>query len=539
MPLRPLIQSSFFDPEFVSPGCLVEGTTAWLLARRRSSLFPSWLFSGWRGEGGGRNAWPAVVLMTLVVLRWTQEGMSRRASVERARTDMAWRAALGIALDGAVPSERTLRDFERFLRKRHPEAGQPRYLLFHEHVVRLCLEKVDKKASTWAMDSTPMWCYGACLDTVRLLGDGLRAVGRRFAQGTKQTLEQVTGQWKLPVLLGKSTKGALAIDWRDPAARTAALSGLAEDVLRIAEQVRADIHRVRHSLRRSLLRLCRRLVGVVHDDFETDPEGRLVIARRVAQDRLVSLTDPQARHGRKSASQTFKGFKLHVLGDVVSGLIASVTVTAGNQHENSVAHRLIRRAKVLYEDLDRVLGDTAYGGAELRCDVQALGVHLLAPPQPVTAPEGRFSKNDFMLDFEEDAATCPAGVTSTHYTTPPSLKGGKRFTWSSADCQHCPLAGQCLMHNTKSRALILHPHEQTLQAIREEWSRPETRKAYRVRTQCERLVNHLTRHGARQARAWGQGSAHFQVHTIAVAVNLALLARMVAEEQDQSVRAAA
>jgi len=48
-----------------------------------------------------------------------------------------------------------------------------------------------------------------------------------------------------------------------------------------------------------------------------------LFARKVARARLISLTDPQARHGRKSKSSVFNGFKLHVLGDSVGGLIAA------------------------------------------------------------------------------------------------------------------------------------------------------------------------------------------------------------------------
>lgn len=352
MPLRPLDQTSFFDPEFVSPGCLEPGTVPWLLARQRSRLFPQWLLAGWRGEGPGRNAWPAAVLMTLVVLRWSEEGMSRRACERRARADVAWRAAMGISLDAAAPSERTMRDFERFLRRRHPDADMPRYLLLHEHFVRLC----DKaglvgQGAEWATDSTPMWCYGAVLDTVRLLGDGLRMLGRRWAQATRQSIPAVAESFGLPLLLAKSTKGALAVDWRDRDARANAASELAQAVLRVVGRVRDGIGEARRALRKPLLRLCKRLLRIVGDDLETDEAGRFVVAQRVAKDRLISLTDPQARHGRKSKSKTFNGFKVHVLGDLASGVLASLTVTAGSQHDQSVAHRLVRRAKGLFEDI--------------------------------------------------------------------------------------------------------------------------------------------------------------------------------------------
>ncbi len=94
--------------------------------------------------------------------------------------------------------------------------------------------------------------------------------------------------------------------------------------------------------RKRLLRKGRYLLRVVAQDLEPDDAGRLVVARKVAANRLVSLTDPQARHGRKSKSQTFEGFKVHVLGDVVSGLLLSLSVTSGNVHDGQPAHRLIR-----------------------------------------------------------------------------------------------------------------------------------------------------------------------------------------------------
>ncbi len=533
MPRRCLSQTSFFDPEFACPGCLEPGTVPWLLARFRSRLFPAWLFAGWRGRRLGRKAWPPVVLMTLVLLRWTEEGMSRAGSVRRAKKDAEWRAALGIALDDAVPSARTLQDFEKFLRSRHPGAGQRRYLLFHEHVVRLCLDAgvVDGDA-TWSTDSTPMWCYGAVLDTVRLLGDGLRTLGRRWAWATRRTLEEVAADWETPWLTGKSTKGALDIDWRQADARAEGLDRLARDVLRIVDRIRREISHARVGLRRALGKACHRLLRVIRDDLESDSQGRLVVARRVAKDRLESLTEPQARHGRKSKSQTFKGFKLHLVGDVVSGLIASLAVTPGNYHDNRPAHRLIRRASDLLDGIKRVLGDTAYGAASFRRKIRLeLGVELVAPPPPSTKPKnGRFGKGDFEVDFAAGCALCPNGVVSDKFTTIQGNGGlSRRHVWPRQDCDRCPVRAKCLASGSRSRFLLLHPDEEEQRAARQQWERAETRTEYRMRSQCERLVNQMTRHGGRKARAWGLGFAQLQVHAIAAVCNLGLLARALAE----------
>ena len=93
MPVRLQTRDSFFDPEFVMPGCLEEGTLPWLLARHDEELFPQWLFKGWKGEKPrGRSAWPAPLLMKHLMLRFAESGMSRRASERRGHTDIVWRA---------------------------------------------------------------------------------------------------------------------------------------------------------------------------------------------------------------------------------------------------------------------------------------------------------------------------------------------------------------------------------------------------------------------------------------------------------------
>jgi hypothetical protein len=528
---------SFYDPEFVDPDCLEPGTLPWLLARHRSIWFPVWLFTHWRGNGSlGRDAWPAVVLTTLTLLRWTEEGMSRRGAIRRAERDLTWRAAMGLSIGSATPSEKTLRDFERFLRERHADTQTPRYLLLHEHIVRQCLNAgvADARRMIASIDSTPMWCYGAVRDTVRLLGDGLRMLANDWAFATKRTLAEIAEAWRAPFLLEKSTKGAFRIDWHNPKARAEVVTKLAKHVVDSVAKARDEIESdvVHPSRRKELLRSCRNLMRVIKNDLESDANGNLIIARRVAADRLISVTDPEARHGRKSKSQTFEGFKIHLLGDVVSGLILSAAVTRGNEHDGAPAHRLIRRAKALYGQLDRVLGDTAYGGAKLRHVVERVSrVKLLSPPPPVAAKEGRLGKMNIIIDFEERTATCANGVTTDNLGFFWSSEHGTHapvFAWPRESCDSCPLRDACLGKGQRTRRVIIHPYERELRAARDEWNDPKVREAYRVRSQCERLINQVTRHGGRKARAFGLGSAQLQAHAIAMACNLRLLARAVA-----------
>jgi IS5 family transposase len=535
MPHRSLQQSSFFDAQFLDPGCLGEGTLAWLLARERSCLLPDWLFEGWRGEGTrGRNAWPAQNLMAMLLLRRNFAGpMSRRESCRQAKHNLTWRAAMGLAIGGDTPSERTLRRFERFLGQRHEATGVPRYLLVHEHIVRVCRGEgaVDERAR-WVIDSTPMWCYGAALDTIRLLGDGLRMLVRSYARWTKTPLTQVVEDYELPVVVAKTTKGAFEIDWRNPDARSGVVHELACQVLRAVDFIRRELQRqpLQGVHRKKLLQGCARVAKVIRDDLELDEQGRWVVARGTASKRLVSITDPQAGHGRKTRSQTYKGFKTHVLGDAVSGLITAVAVAPAHVHDQQPAQRLIRRTKNLCAELEQVLADTAYGGAELRHVVyRGEGVRLLAPPPPATMVGKLFGKDRFDIDFETGTATCPNGETSHERTflwSSDHQRRVPRYQWPAKGCDGCPLSSECRGASREKRRLVLHPYEKELREAKQQWQDPAIRKQYRERSRGERLINLMTQHGGRRAASWGLLAANLQAHTIATASNLTLLARL-------------
>jgi AraC-like DNA-binding protein len=57
-------------------------------------------------------------------------------------------------------------------------------------------------------------------------------------------------------------------------------------------------------------------------DLEPDPvEGGTRIRQGVAKDRQISITDPEMRHGRKSSSSRFDGYKRHIAQDLDEGVI--------------------------------------------------------------------------------------------------------------------------------------------------------------------------------------------------------------------------
>ena len=538
MPIKSVAQTSFFSPEFADPSCLQPGSEAWLLRHCSATLFPDWLFAQWHGHGSrGRDAWPASVLLTALVLRSCEGVRARREMARRLKSDIRWRAAAGLPIGGPTPGESTFRRIERYLRSREPASGVPRYLLLHEHIIRVCVDEgIVDDAAVWAMDSTPMWCFGAVKDTTRLLGDGLRSLCKLWARLTKTDLAVLARQWDAPLLLAKSTKGHYRIDWKDAGAKATLVDDVARSVLNVVDHVRCHIQEVRRSKHKRLLRRCRHLLRVVADDLETDDEGRLVIAEHVAKDRLVSITDPQARHSRKTKGRPFHGYRLHVLGDVVSGLIASVSVTPANIGDARPAGRLIRRAKDLHFDITRVLGDTAYGGAQLHYEMRTFqSVDVMAPPPRGSRAKGKLGVADFEVDVEGGTSTCPADVTVV-------LKQGlnnRYFRWPTKVCRACDLRPTCFGKTASSRIIVVNKHHEEMVMVRKRWGDPQVREDYRTRSQCERLIANVVRKGGRQARAWGLQTATLQAHIAVMSCNLAILAKALARRRADTVDRAA
>src|SRR5205823_11552355 len=71
------------------------------------------------------------------------------------------------------------------------------------------------------------------------------------------------------------------------------------------------------------------LARILAQDIERDDNGPR-LKQGVAPDRLISVHDPEMRHGRKSSSHRFNGHKAQVAVDTDSQLITAVEALPGS-----------------------------------------------------------------------------------------------------------------------------------------------------------------------------------------------------------------
>lgn len=74
--------------------------------------------------------------------------------------------------------------------------------------------------------------------------------------------------------------------------------------------------------------------------MEVAESGDPKLRKGVAKNRRIAIEDDEMRHGRKSRSKRFDGYKRHILKDLESGLVRAVGVTPANVPESNVTEEI-------------------------------------------------------------------------------------------------------------------------------------------------------------------------------------------------------
>jgi hypothetical protein len=250
------------------------------------------------------------------------------------------------------------------------------------------------------------------------------------------------------------------------------------------------------------------------------------IKEGVAPDRVISVADPEMRHGRKSASRRFNGHKLDVMSDEATELVLGVAVRAGNASDAAGTLPLLEQVQRLEgANVAVLLGDMAYSDPDLREATEKAGTDLVAKVPPVSNA-GRFPKTDFSIDTAEGTVTCPAGVVTTDSRPERDARGrpGRRFSFADATCATCPLRASCVKGETKGRTIFVSRHEDRVAKARVAQREPETKALLRRRSKVERKIAHLQHLGMRTARYSGRRKTTLQALLAATVANFSRLA---------------
>jgi hypothetical protein len=513
-------------------------------------------------EGGRAPVSPP--LLALVTLLQAYTGASDADAVELALADVRWRIVLGL-LDvhesGSAPfSQGTLVAF----RNRLVAHGLDRRLL--ERTVELAREtgEFGHKQLRLALDASPLFTAGRVEDTFNLLGHATRDVLDAASSLFHREIDALVAAAGTPLLASNlvvgcgSLKANLDVEWERPEARLAAFDRLVREVLALKTYLAARTD-LAHGPLASSWSVVEEILG---QDVEPDPEagpGRHRLRKGTAAGRRPSVSDSEARHGRKSKSQKFTGFKRHLALDLDTGLVLAVAIAPANKPEGAITEQVaadlvrylapvdsdegaaassqrgpgpVRRflaavgskllAAVLPTDnspngpgrmaddlvpvesetltavaaaIHSIHVDRAYLGSALVRHVREAGGEVFCKPFPQRGRPGMFTKAEFTLSLTEARLTCPAG-----HQVPASPGETSRFP--AATCQNCPLRERCTSAS-RGRSVHIHADEPFFETLRARQRTPEGRAALRQRVAVEHALAREIQIQGRKARYRG------------------------------------
>lgn len=524
---RQSAQRGLFDADTMYLGFVGRDSFYGFLASCRARLFKDEDFAALYCKNNGRNSVPPSLLGIALLLQ-THDRVSDEEATARADFDIRWKVALGIALDEHPFAKSTLQIFRA-------------QLILHDKVYAVFKKSLDFARETGylkhrkmkvVLDTTFILGAGAVRDTYNLLADGIVTLVRVLAGLAGQKPAAWAADNGLARYVAPSIKGTAEINWDDAKERQTFLQGIVADADRLLAEARAVLTQYADGVpeKDAIREAADLLVQLLLQDIDRTPAGA-TLKEGTSHDRIVSVHDPDMRHGHKSASVRFEGHKAALAVDPESQLITAAAVLAGNAHDSEQALDLVRQSEEnTHASVTESIGDGAYGTGPIR-QAFADQERTLIAPVPAAPQRDTFTKDAFVIDLQAMTCRCPAGQVTAVLVPAGSrtYRSGERvalraFQFSSAVCAACPLRPQCVTAHDRGRRIHLHPQEALMQAARA-FQKSDEYAAYRkLRQAVEHRLARLVQLGVRQARYVGRIKTLFQLLMAATVANLTLVA---------------
>ncbi len=463
------------DAEMLAGHLVPAGSMFAFLAAHRAEVFPDAGYADlFAPPGVGRPSLPATQMAAVLTLQALHD-YSDRETAEAVRFDVRWKVAIGTSLDDAGFGPSSL----VYWRNRIAKSKRPQRV--NDAIRKIVAETGVLKGRRRRAAGSAILADGVSTrDTVTQLVSAIRRVAREVPGAAEQVAAACTGH-------DCSKPGKPKIDWDDPQAKETLVSALVNDANAVvAAFTSVELEEPAASALALLALVAGQDVEPAEGSDGTD--GRWRIARKVAEDRVVSTVDPDARHTRKSPEARRDGYRAHVAADPETGIITDEKLTkaagAGNS-DPAVAEEFLAAGATAGDAAPggtagsadgegepddsagagqavRWYGDSAYGTGDLRDAIEKAGHQAVIKPRPLRSPvEGGFTIDDFTVSEEQGTVACPAG-----HSVPLSRT---RVATFGALCRDCPLRKRCTACKT-GRKLVLHQRDDLLRQARADWA---------------------------------------------------------------------
>jgi hypothetical protein len=482
--------------------------------------FQAELAAMYRDTGAGLAPVPPA-LMAMATLVQGYLGVSDATMVELTVLDLSVQMVLDcLGAEEAAFSQGAFADFRaRFIRHDMDRRLLEKTVEVARRTKEFDWKKLPKDLRV-GIDSKPLEGAGKVEDTFNLLGHAARKVAECAAGLLGWKFEKLCREAGVPILLASSTKAGLDIDWNDAAEKSEAIKTLTAQLDSLQRFLE---HRLGEELKSPPLKdRVETLDQIRAQDLEPDPGGGgQRIREGVAPDRRVSIEDPQMRHGRKSKSKRFDGYKQHLAADLDRDLILAAAVTPANRPEGEAAPALQQDVERQGLHIGELYIDRAYINSSIVDEVLGRRGEVVCKPwNPKN--RGLFPKSAFKLDMRGQTITCPDGQSV-------AFELGSIVEFDPDWCDICPLRSKCTTaERGQGRTVAIAENEQLQHRLRQQMGTPSGRAKLRRRSRIEHRLAHIARRQGRRARYRGARKNTFDLRRAAAIQNLEALQRRTA-----------
>jgi hypothetical protein len=230
----------------------------------------------------------------------------------------------------------------------------------------------------------------------------------------------------------------------------------------------------------------------------------------------VSIEDKEMRHGRKSKSKRFNGFKRHIATDVDRGLIVACAITPANRPEEEAIPSLTTDMTRQGLEVDQLLIDRGYINSTLVDEVLRRRGKIVC--KPWKSQNGRqFPKSAFRLNLRDHTIECPQGHVQP-------FAFGTVVEFDPDVCDRCPVRPQCTTAEFgHGRSVAIAENERLQARLRQQIQTAAGREALRERTMIEHKLAHISQRQGNEARYVGVRKNTFDLRRASAIQNLETL----------------
>ncbi|GAC1527234.1 MAG: IS1182-like element ISGvi6 family transposase [Chloroflexota bacterium] len=469
--------------------------------------------------------------LAVVTLLQYREGLSDREAADAVRSRLDWKYLLGLPLDDGGFDASVLTEFRDRLQQDGAALRLLTQLLAHARDQGLLKERGQQRT-----DGTHVVAAVRRLNRLQLVQETMRHVldvlalvapTWLLAQSAPEWEERYAGEFirRLPKTEPARERLAATIG-RDGATLLAAIDAPTSPVF--LQQVEAVV-------------TLRTVWSQQYEQDDTGPRFRATAELAPAADLTASPYDADARFAtRRQTSWT--GYMVHLTETCepdLPCLVVGVETTPATKNDVPVLRTIQAdlSQRSLVPGIHLVDAGYSTAAAVLRSQEQ-YGIRLVAPPQHDSSWQARagagFALPDFVLDWDQQTATCPQGKTSSTWREMISTRGDDvvQIHFRQGDCQACPVREQCTTADRRSLTVYPRPIHEARVAAQQADGTAAVHALYRRRAGIEGTISRGVRTaGLRRTRTRGLAQVRLEHLLLGTSLTLARLASWLSGER--------